>query len=373
MTNKTKVTVLISALVLIAMGFLAFRVITHLIETDPQKARLVKGKMPVSTALAKVSSLNSIIGASGQTKEFETVTLTSLLAQPVKAVSVRADIGDRVKKGQVLVGFETNLLKAASESAKENIHKTKTDLANSSMNYQRFLNLYKQELIAKAELEKAEEAVNSAKWAYSTALQQMEKATQDMNNANLSSPISAVILERKINPGESPKLGEPLFTLGLLDHIFMMAMIAEDKISFVHMKQPAEVTFDAFPNDIFKGEVVKIDPKTDPKTRTFVAYIRIPNGKFRLTPGLTGFARVYNPKTSLTVPSTSVLNPIGENPTVFVLDANATAHLTRVKTGASADGLTEIIEGLREGDRVVAAGIEFLKDGDRVNIMDGEK
>jgi len=368
MSNKTKFLSVVIGAVLIGIGVTSVVVVSHMIKTDPRKAMLVHGKMPVRLAQAKVETINDIIGASGQTQEIEKVTLTARISQPV--LSVKIKLGDRGKKGQILVEFDKKMLKVIVDEAKENLNKAKSNLDYSKLNYDRLLNIYNQNLIAKAELEKADEQVKVAQWEYSSAVRQLGKAMQDLNYATVKSPIVGVVLERPINPGEIPKVDEPLVTLGVIDDIFMLAKVPENKISYIHLKQQAEVVLDSFLNDVFKGEIVKIDPNTDPKTRTFVAYIKISNTDLKLTPGLTGFARVKNSKTALAVPSVSVVNPVGEVATVFIVDSNSVAHIKRVKIGISSGGLTEVVEGLKEGDKVVTAGIEFIRDGDKVSVME---
>lgn len=371
MSNRSKILGLIIAITVMCIVIALVFVISHMIRTDPKRAILVHGKMPVKLSQAKIETIHDIIGASGQTQEFERVILTARITQPV--VSVRVKIGDKVKKGQILVEFEKKLLKAIINEAKESLNKSMTNLDYKKLNYNRLLNLYNQNLIAKAELEKADEQVKIAQWEYSQAIHQSEKAMQDLDYATVKSSITGIILEKSINPGETPKLDAPLVILGIIDDIFMMAKVAEDKISYVQLNQEVEVSFDSFRNEVFKGTVTKIDPVTEPKTRTFIAYIKIHNKGLRLTPGLTGFARIKNYKTSLAVPAVSIINPVGETATVFVVDSNSIVHIRRVKIGVSAGGFTEIVEGLREGETVVTAGIEFLKDGDRINVMGGDK
>jgi multidrug efflux pump subunit AcrA (membrane-fusion protein) len=61
---------------------------------------------------------------------------------------------------------------------------------------------------------------------------------------------------------------------------------------------------------------------------------------------------------------------MGDVATVFTVDSNSVARVQPVKTGVSGGGLTEILGGLNEGDQVVAAGLEFLRDGQTVNVME---
>jgi RND family efflux transporter MFP subunit len=368
MSKKAVAVGLIVALICLSVAVVLFFVISHMIKTDPSKARLVNGRMPVTLAPAKMRDFNYVIGASGQTQEFEKVSLTAKVNQPVEAVNIK--IGDIVQKEQVLVKFQQRVLKAIVDQAKSAVTRSKTDLDYSRLNYQRFLNLYNQNLIAKVELEEADQRVKTAEFGYFTALRELEKAVQDLGYAIVKSPTAGIVLDNPITVGEVPKLEQSLVSLGIIGKIFMLAKVAEEKISYVHLKMTAEVLFDSFPNEPIRGEITKIDPNTDPKTRTFIAYIEISNKDLKLTPGLTGFARINYTKNSLVLPSISVINPVGENATVFMVDADSIAHIKRVKTGLSAGGQTEILEGLKDGDKVAFAGIQALKEGDQVEVIE---
>jgi multidrug efflux pump subunit AcrA (membrane-fusion protein) len=67
----------------------------------------------------------------------------------------------------------------------------------------------------------------------------------------------------------------------------------------------------------------------------------------------------------LAVPSTAIMNPVGDRATVFVLD-HGIAHLREVRCGLAANGLTEILAGLQEGEQVVTVGQLYLRDNDKV-------
>jgi RND family efflux transporter MFP subunit len=370
MSKKAVIIGSVVAAICLCVVVLLFFAVSHMIRTDPSKARLLKGRMPVTLTSAKVEQFNYVIGASGQTQEFEKVVLTAKVSQPVEAV--RVEIGNIIYKEQVLVELQQNVLRASVNQAKSAVTKAKSNLEYSNLNYQRFLNLFKQNLIAKVELEEADQRVKLAEYDYYTALRELEWTLQDLSYATVKSPTTGIVLDRPINVGEIPKIHAQLLSVGIVDKIFMLAKVAEEKVSHVQLKMSAEVLFDAFPNDPFKGEITRIDPNTDPKTRTFIAYIEISNKDLKLTPGLTGFARINYRKISLVVPSISVINPVGENATVFVVGPDSTARIKRVKTGLTSGGMTEILEGLQEGDKVAFAGVQALQEGDKVEVIESK-
>ena len=94
----------------------------------------------------------------------------------------------------------------------------------------------------------------------------------------------------------------------------------------------------------------------------------VDNPNLKLKPGLTGFVRIRLQKTALAVPTTAVINPFGENASVFVINSDSRAILTPVRVGLEANGVMEIVSGIKEGTRVATAGTVDLKNNDRVSV-----
>jgi HlyD family secretion protein len=221
------------------------------------------------------------------------------------------------------------------------------------------------------ELERAQATVEDAQARYQRVAEDLLHAKQDLQHTTLVSPVSGIVMERQVNAGETPRLDQPLLTLGQIDHVLVEAQIAEDRVKNISIKQAAIMTFSAFPNDEFEGEIVKINPVTDPKTRTFLVYIKLANPELKLKPGLSSFVRIKQEHRGLAVPSISLINPTGvRESSVFVVEHGSAARLRRVKIGVVSDGMTQIVEGLAAGELVVTVGHLYLKDEDQVRIGD---
>ena len=290
MKTRDRILSLIIASLFTGVAVIAVVVFLHKSKTDPLTAARANAKMPVSLVAAESKTINYVIGASGQLQEAERVTLTARIPQTVTSVNV--NVGDKITKGQVLMEFQQKTIKALAEEAKAYLNKENSELDYSRLTYQRLLNLYERNLIAKAELETADRKVKESQWEHSMALRKLEEAMQSLDYTTVKSPVTGIVLEKKINYGETPKVNDPVFTLGVIDHVFMKAAVAEERLSSIHLNQKADIFLDSFRNEIFEGDIVKIDPNVNPATRTFIAYIRILNNDFKLVPGLTGFARI---------------------------------------------------------------------------------
>ncbi|MEK6684571.1 MAG: efflux RND transporter periplasmic adaptor subunit [Nitrospirota bacterium] len=344
--------------------FALFQAARHMIRTDPQKARLLNTAMPVETAPARVAPIEEIIGAGGEVQPIATVTLTARISGRILQVPV--DLGSIVKEGDQLIQWDDRLFQAALNTAREGVEKSQTQLDHGVRQLERLTSLETQGMGSAFDVEEARVGVATARMEQAMAQEAMTRAQWDMENTSLRSPVTGVVLERAVNPGESTKADQPLLTLGALDHILMVAHVGEEKIGSIHLGQTAEVTYDAYPTKRFSGWVVTIDPKIDPKTRTFSTYVKLANPDLRLKPGMTGFVRIRWQKAALAVPSIAVVNSVGDRPTVFAVGRDLRVHLREIKPGRVAQNQTEILEGLNEGDVVVTIGQFHLKENDLV-------
>jgi RND family efflux transporter MFP subunit len=322
---------------------------THTVQKD---ARLVGLPVPVQAVDATVKVLREAIGASGVIQPSMPVILTAKVISRV--LRVPFDLGAVVKPGDVLVELDPRLYQANLESARINY-----DHAHRQV--QRLEALMKKNYAAASDLEKAraEEAM-----AYDAVV----RAEIDLANTRITSPVPGVVLERVVNPGEITRLDQQMIELGVLNPVMMVAQVSEDKIGAVYLGMKGVVATDAFPGVDFRGTVAKIDSRVNDATRTFATYIQLANNDLRLRKGVTGYARLESTKMALAVPSTAVMNPLGDHASVFIVGSDHRAHLRAIRPGMAVDGMIEILGGLDEHEQVVAAGQYDLRDNDPVSV-----
>jgi len=336
---------------LCALGVFALMV-RHLLRTEQTQARKFGLPLPVEVLPAKIQPLRVSIGASGLLQQDTTTVLTARVSARVLEVPV--DLGQVLTRDALLVQLDNRLFAA-------NLASAKSAAEHAERQVERMAALEAKGFGAPADTEKAR--------AYAAATRQlMVQAEIDLANTRLTSPTAAVVLSRSVNPGETTKVDQELFQLGTIESVLMVAEVSEDKVGSVHLGMTGEVGTDAFPGETFTGEVVKIEGRVSATTRTFGVYIRIANPQLRLKPGVTGYARLASTRTALAIASTAVINPVDDRPTVFVVDAADVAHLRPVRCGLLAEGMTEILDGLEEGERVVTVGQLELNDRDRVRV-----
>jgi membrane fusion protein (multidrug efflux system) len=350
---------------MLSAGTLAIFAVSYKIRSDPKTARVLKASLPVEAVKAKVKTIEITVGASGQVLQYATVNITSRITSTAQQVLM--NIGDIVTGGKELLQADRRPFEAAVAEAQARVTSAKTQIDKDQKDVLALMALHDKGLAAEVEVQQAQITLDQARAALALAQKDLVDAGLDLEFTLLASPVNGIVLARFVNPNERFQVNQVLAQLGDLEKVYFLANVQEEMLAHITGGQTAEVIFPSFPSRTFGGTVEHIDPRTDPKTRTFTAYITIPNKDMELKPGISGFARIKLQKTALAVPSVAVMNVVGENPSVYVLNADSQAVLTPVRVGISASGMTEIVEGINEGDTVITVGTLYLKNGDKVN------
>ncbi len=192
--------------------------------------------------------------------------------------------------------------------------------------------------------------------------------------APIKSPIDGMVMKKfldegsQVEPSVSPMMRIPVIMVANIDTVKVLVNVSEKYLGKLKEKAEAEIKVDAYPAEVFQGEVTKIAPLIDLATRTSEVEIKIFNEEHRLKPGM--FARVSitleKKEDTLIVPIKAVLSENSQK-FVFVVNGNV-AHKKEVGTGIYQKDSVEIVEGLKETDLVIVEGNYGLKDSTEVEI-----
>ena len=186
---------------------------------------------------------------------------------------------------------------------------------------------------------------------------------EPLKNLTLYSPIAGFVMERNAFPKQRIGPDTVLYTVADLSRVWVLADIYEYEASAIRVGTPAALTLAYLPNRTFRGSVSYILPQVDPNTRTLKVRIEFENPGFVLKPDMYGEVEFATGGVRrLVVPQTAVLNS-GDRQTVFVDRGNGFFEPREVRIGAQTDGRTEIVNGLKPGERIVVSG-NFLLDSE---------
>ena len=176
-------------------------------------------------------------------------------------------------------------------------------------------------------------------------------------------PSSGIVLKREALPGKYVEPGTILYEVADLSTVWISADIYESEVAAVTLNQPASVTFAAYPGETFRGTVSYIYSTLNAEARTVRVRVDMPNPGFRLKPGMFGTVTlVTDAARTLVVPKEAVLDT-GLRQLVF-LDRGEGAYAPYpVKLGRRNQDSVEVLEGIKEGDRIVTSA-NFLLDAE---------
>lgn len=300
-----------------------------------------------------------------------------------KAVKVMAELGDQVKAGErlaILDSIELGYKKSAFRQAR-------TALLVSKANYEREKRLFEQGVSSEKDYLDAQGEYQKSLAAYQAAVEGLElvglthediqdiirkkKGHHPLSVFSLTAPQAGTIIERHVTPGELITPNDKPFTIADLTTVWILVDIYEKDLAAVREGADVRLTVDAYPGEVFQGEVVYLGDLVNPQTRTIEARVEIPNPEGRLRPGM--FARasidaqIPDGTLALAVPSDAI-QILDEQPMVFVEQQPGIYDKRPVATGAQVPNFVEILSGVKAGERVVTQGSFYLK-----SILQGEK
>ncbi len=217
----------------------------------------------------------------------------------------------------------------------------------------------------------AKQDVLAADASVEQARAQLQSAQLNLKNAQIYSPVSGVVNTKLADVGEAVGPTTALLNLVALDSVYFEAQVSENNISRIRVGQPIQVTISAVQQQPLSGFVSDLIPVADSRSRQFRLRVTIPDSGKRLTPG--AFARglvttqaIYN---ALTVPSEAITREGGQAYLMVAKPSGKDAVIERraVKLGLEANGKTQIIGGVRNGESVVV-GKTDIADKDKVRI-----
>lgn len=277
-------------------------------------------------------------------------------ASPGKIEAIHVEVGDRVRKNQVLVQMnDAQLVQARIQ--KNNLE---TD-------YSRLQVLNQTGSISKQQFDQLESQYESAK----------ENVAYLEDNTSLLAPFDGLVSGKYFEAGEMYS-GSPVSSIGKAailsvirtDKLKAVISVSEKYLPNVKKGMKADVRFDVYPDQVFAGEIFRIAPTINPQSRSFEVEVMLTNADNRLRPGMFGRVSLSLEKTqALVLPSIAVLKMQGSNNRYLFVDQNGKAKRMEVTVGKRYDDKVEVIsDQLHAGDKIIIEGQLRLLDGVDVQV-----
>lgn len=281
-----------------------------------------------------------------------------------RVVRLAADIGERVRNGEVLAV----LVSPDVGQVRAEEHEAEALLEIAQENYEREQRLEQQGISSRKELLDAEAELRRAEAALQSAEQRLDALGAGHGEGGqfaITAPFPGVVVAREASRGEVASPSEQLFTVANLERLWIELDIFERDLRRVDEGQAVDVTTAAYPDRVFTGEIVYVGDILDPETRTVRARVEIPNEDGALKPGMFADAtiRIGGGGTPMVVVPRNAVQELEGRTVVFTPgDQPGEFRAIPVEVGEPVgDGRVVVRSGLEAGDRLVVAGAFSLR------------
>jgi len=315
------------------------------------------------------------------------------------------DLGDRVAAGEPLIELDSEKLRYRAEAQRAALEQararygvreggdlppldnvptvvsTKAQLADAQQQLDRAKNLASRNLVSRSDLDAAQTRYETAKAAHDEALasarqlradidaqsSSLRLAERNLRDAVIRAPFDGYVAERLVSQGQYVQPQAPVMRIVRLQPLKLTAEVPERFAPWIETGREMRVKVDAFPDQEFRGVVVRVAPGVNLKSRAFAIEGEVPNPDGRLKPGT--FARVQittdHVDHAITIPVAAVQNRYGTNRVFLVQNGQLLAK--EVVLGDRLQARVEVASGLDAGTSIVVADVEQLADGMKVS------
>lgn len=328
--------------------------------TGPSAEDAEEPALPVEVAAVSTGNVSAAYQATATLEPERQAQVVAKLAGVL--IDIQVEEGDRVEQGQLLARLEPDRYAFQLQQIEATLDQLENELRRAS-------ELHERRLISADEYERVRANTEAQRAAHALA-------RLDLSYTEIRAPIAGVVSQRMVKLGNLITQHQALFVIDDFDPLWAVLHVPERQLDLLQPGQPARLRADAFPGREFEGQVLRISPVIDAATGTFAVTASFSDDSGRLRPGIFGRIEVVHDRRSgvATIPEEAVLNEDGTQ-AVFVLvgdpgsDGARTVERREIRTGYHEASRIEVIEGLAEGEEVVTAGKNSLRDGARVKVV----
>jgi len=351
-----------------------FLAITGLVITAcKEEIEIIEQVRSLKTITVSEMATKQIRKFSGIVKATDSSNLSFEVAGNVKTVHV--DIGDSVRKGQVLAVLDKEPYRLDLDAAQAELVAAKAKVDNDREAYARQVRVFEQGAGSQSRLDRSKYNLESALSQVSVQVAKLNLAKRNLTKTTLAAPYDGYIAWRAVEPHEEIKAGQRVFVIDAKGALEVELAVPETTINRIRIGTRATVQFPTLPDHSVKGRISYIGSAAV-KSNAFPVKIGLVGKTANISPGMTAEVTLAMKEgkqaTGYLVPFQAIL-PAKEagHGYAFVYDPQTTTvRKTAIKTAAAQKNLLVVSEGLSDGDIIAIAGVSFLADGMKVKLLE---
>lgn len=292
-----------------------------------------------------------------------------------KVVRRNVELGSRVTQGQPLLQIDPQDIQQVLNSHEAQVASAMSQLKLAERNLKRYSQLYKEDVISRAQLERHESAYEVALASHQQALAQREQGKNQLRYATLCADKPGVVSTISAEVGQVVAPGQIVVTVVRDGEREIEINVPENRTDALRSASSIKVAFWALPDCTIDGKIREVAPMADPVSRTYRVRIallkQLPEVKLGMTASVS-MSRPHEGEGMVVVPLSAIIQTGQTTPSVWVVNEGM-VRLRPIQTGAFGDGRIQVLSGLKQGETIVTAGVHKLREGQKVNPLSGEE
>ncbi len=347
--------IIIIAVVVVAVCSMAVVLFTNKQKINEANKTIDRSQIPVTVTSFKTTfdELVSQTVLPAQLNPVETASVSAEVSGIIDALKI--DFGSKVQKGEVVGAIDTKIQQLNLQSTLLMKDKLEDD-------YKRAKDLYEGKAATEVKL-------IESKFQYENAEIQADQIKQQIENANIVSPIKGVVTNQNSKAGEFVSAGKAIATIVNISQLKATAFVDETEVYFIENNQEVEVASPSFPDKKLTGKVIYVSPNGD-ENHNYQVDVLLDNQPevFKAGTNVNVSINLAQKEHVILIPKRALVSDKKE-PYVFVINGGV-ATRRKIVTGLSQGENIEVVSGLSAGEEVVLSGQINLTDGSKVNVVE---
>ncbi|QXP63446.1 efflux RND transporter periplasmic adaptor subunit [Polaribacter sp. HaHaR_3_91] len=323
----------------------------------------------VKVSKVAVNSNTPFLSVSGKIEATNSADLSTRMMGYVKNVHV--NVGDKVRKGQLLVSINNTDLQAKKGQVNAGITQAKTAFTNAEKNYNRFKNLYESKSVTQKEMDDMTANYQMAKAGLESANQMKNEINAQFAYSNITAPFSGVITSKNIEVGDMANPGMPLISLEAPDEFEVIAMVPETEISQIKKGTTVNILVKSMDKTL-KGKVTEVSTSAKNTGGQYLVKINLDKTEVSILSGM--FTTVQFPverKTAseLVLIPTDAIVTNGQLSGVYTVSETNTAMLRWLRLGRTYGNNVAVLSGLNADESYIVSAEGKLFNGAKISIQ----
>lgn len=321
--------------------------------------------------------------------DFEQIRRLSGTLQPVEATNlsfevggkvqrIKVDLGDNIRQGQVIAQLDQRTYLLSLQSAEANLQQAQSTFEEASNEFSRYEELLDKGLVSKSGFDNIKAAYESAVSAVNIAKAQLDIAKKDLEDTELQAPYDGQVTKRLIEPSMQVSPGQAVFEIEGQGGFEVNIMVPETLIALLSKGRSLDVSFPAVPFSKLTGQITEIGTRAE-SANAFPVNVLIQGSHSQLRAGMTAEVDFVFAGMGLTghtgqvfrIPIAAIIPGAKQEAYVFIYDPeSSTVSRRQVQTENILNNEILVSSGLEPDEIIATAGVNFLRDGQQVSLLD---